>query len=213
MRCLSLRCAGTGAGDNMAKRFTDSRKWDDDWFLSLDPAWKLAWLYILDKCNHAGIYKHAATLEQCCLGFELNPDTINDVLPGRVRVLLENKWYIEKFVEFQYGELCLDNRVHKSIVDLLKKEGVYKGLISPIQGCKDKDKDKDKEKNKDILTEIRENPAYKHINIDNELLKMNHWLALPKNKGRRLTPTFITNWLNKIEAPIDTPKKKERGDV
>ena len=98
-------------------------------------------------------------------------------------------------------------------MDLLKKEGVYKGLISPIQGCKDKDKDKDKEKNKDILTEIRENPAYKHINIDNELLKMNHWLALPKNKGRRLTPTFITNWLNKIEAPIETPKKKERGDV
>ena len=191
----------------MAKRFTDSRKWDDDWFLELDPAWKLVWIYILDKCNHAGIYKHALSLEKCCLGFELNPDTISEVFPGRVVFLSDNKWFIGKFVEFQYGELNEENRVHKSIIDMLKKEGVYKGLRSPIEGRKDKDKDKDK----DYISSLRENPAYKHINIDNELLKMDAWLST--HPGRKKVPRFIINWLNKIEAPIETPKKKERGDV
>jgi hypothetical protein len=66
-------------------------------------------------------------------------------MDGRIEVL-GDKWFMPKFVEFQYGnELNEDNRVHRSVIEMLKKEGAYKGLVRAIQGCKDKDKDKDKD--------------------------------------------------------------------
>jgi phage antirepressor YoqD-like protein len=55
----------------------------------------------------------------------------------------------------------------------------------------------------DFLSSLRKNPAYQHIDIDTELSKMDAWLLLPKNAKRRKTPTFILNWLNKIEAPVN----------
>ncbi len=54
----------------------------------------------------------------------------------------------------------------------------------------------------DFLSSLKTNPAYKHINIDNELLKMDTWLA--QHPGRKRDPSFVLRWLNKIEAPIGT---------
>ncbi|MDD5244071.1 MAG: hypothetical protein PHU49_08640 [Syntrophorhabdaceae bacterium] len=62
--------------------------------------------------------------------------------------------------------------------------------------------------NQEFLTSLKNNPAYKHINIEMELAKMDQWLLLPKNKNRKKTPRFILNWLNKIESPIEPEKKK-----
>jgi len=39
----------------MAKRFTDTEKWNEDWFLEIINPHKLFWIYICDNCNHAGI--------------------------------------------------------------------------------------------------------------------------------------------------------------
>lgn len=61
----------------------------------------------------------------------------------------------------------------------------------------------------DFLEQIKNNPAYKHIDIDTELAKMDAWLLLPKNKRRQKTPTFILNWLNKIEAPVNGTQPKK----
>jgi uncharacterized protein YdaU (DUF1376 family) len=55
----------------------------------------------------------------------------------------------------------------------------------------------------DFIEKIKCNPAYQHIDIENELSKMDAWLSLPKNSKRKKTPSFILNWLNKIEAPIN----------
>ena len=41
----------------MAKRFTDTQKWSEDWYLDLPITYKVFWIYICDNCNHAGIYK------------------------------------------------------------------------------------------------------------------------------------------------------------
>ena len=40
----------------MAKRFTATEKWDDPFFCNLEAKYKLAWIYLLDKCDNAGIY-------------------------------------------------------------------------------------------------------------------------------------------------------------
>ena len=75
----------------------------------------------------------------------------------------------------------------------------------------DIDKEEDKEKpsttNESFLKSLKDNPAYKHINIDHELGKMDAWLST--RPGRQKTRRFMVNWLNKIEKPFVVPKKKE----
>lgn len=44
--------------------------------------------------------------------------------------------------------------------------------------------------------------AYHWVDWPTEMTKMQTWLALPKNKGRKMTRDFITNWINKIPAPV-----------
>lgn len=60
---------------------------------------------------------------------------------------------------------------------------------------------------KDFLTALKENPAYKGIDIDRELAKMDAWFLTPKGQGRKKTKRFIVNWLNKIDVPLQEDKK------
>ena len=41
----------------MAKRFTDTDKWKKGFIRNLPTKYKLLWLYILDDCNHAGVWE------------------------------------------------------------------------------------------------------------------------------------------------------------
>lgn len=61
----------------------------------------------------------------------------------------------------------------------------------------------------DFIKELKKNPAYSHINIDNELNKMDAWLSA--HIGRQKTRRFIVNWLNKIDRPITTSKPTFRS--
>jgi hypothetical protein len=65
--------------------------------------------------------------------------------------------------------------------------------------------------NGDFLSKLKSNPAYSHIDINNELSKMDAWLLIPKNKGRKKTPRFIVNWLNKIEKPLT--REQEESEI
>lgn len=122
----------------MPKRLTATEKWTDPWFCSLDNTTKIFWIYLLDNCDHAGIWRVNYPLLKFYFGdFVINLSLFN----GRIKVLSEDKWFIPKFIEFQYGELNKENRVHASVIHILEKEGACKPLESPMLGCKDKDKD------------------------------------------------------------------------
>ncbi len=138
----------------MANRFTDSRKWDDPWFRKLPCKYKAFFIFLIDKCDHAGIWKIDLESAEFHIGEKFNKNELLTMMNGRI-IELKDKWFIPKFINFQYqvssiAELNPDNRVHKSVIDLLKKEGAYKGLKKPLQGDIDKDKDKDKD-NKGIV--------------------------------------------------------------
>lgn len=51
--------------------------------------------------------------------------------------------------------------------------------------------------------ELKTNPAYRHVDLEVECGRMRAWLALPKNKSRKMTPAFVLNWLNKIDPPLN----------
>lgn len=143
----------------MSKRFTDTDKYKKPFIRSLPGAYKLFWDYLYHECDHAGIWIVDFEISQIYLGADMQVDkkTALDLFNKDETRVIEfsggKKWFIIPFIEFQYGELNPDNRVHKSVINILKKENLYnenKGLVRGLCAPKDKDKDKDKEKDKDI---------------------------------------------------------------
>jgi hypothetical protein len=137
----------------MAKRFSDSEKWKKPFLRSLQAPYKLFWLYILDDCDHAGIWHVDIEIAEIKIGEKIDKQTAINQFNGKINVIQNGeKWFIKDFIEFQYGTLNPLNRVHESVIKILKKENLINEnmeLISPLQGAKDKDKDKGKDKEKD----------------------------------------------------------------
>jgi hypothetical protein len=137
----------------MAKRFTDTNKYKKPFVRGLQGAYKLLWDYLYHDCDHAGIWIVDFEIAQLYLGSDVpvnKQDALKFFNDGEIRIIeVENgtKWFIKPFIEFQYGKLNENNRVHSSIIQVLNK--IDKGLIRSLQGRKDKDKDKEKDKEED----------------------------------------------------------------
>lgn len=90
----------------MAKRLSDTEKWKDDWFLNLKPEHKLLWYYVLDNCDHAGIWKVSERLAAALIGQPIDLAAALAAFTGRIAVLNNGDyWLVRKFVLFQYGSL------------------------------------------------------------------------------------------------------------
>lgn len=133
----------------MAKRFTETSKWNKPFIRGLEAPYKLLWFYILDDCDHAGIWQVDEQVANIRIGIEIDFKIAIQKFKGHIQIFDDGqKWFIPDFIEFQYGVLNPDNRVHNSILQILKKYKI-KPLTSPLQGAIDKDKDKDLDKDKD----------------------------------------------------------------
>jgi hypothetical protein len=87
----------------MAKRFTDSEKWKDPFFEELTKEFKLAWIYLLDDCDHAGIWRKSIKRLNFSLDTNFTEIELLKEFNERIVVLNNEKWFIPKFVTFQYG--------------------------------------------------------------------------------------------------------------
>ena len=154
----------------MPKRYTDTDKWKKIWFRKLKNDHKVFWMYLLDQCDHAGIWE---------VDFELASYFCNGIKESEIRNTFVKqyhefddgkRWFIKDFIEFQYRGLDESNRVHNSVINILKRHGLFKGLIRPLHEAKDiyKDKDqlKDKEKDKEKGKNSKKNQLKK---IESEL--------------------------------------------
>lgn len=125
----------------MAKRFTETTIWDDDWFYELSPEYKLFWFYVKDNCNHAGIWQPKVR------AFKAMTDTDVDLNKAleyfnmgkqRVRLLNNGRWFIEDFFFFQNGHTLNEkNRVHKSILDQYIENGINLSSVRGLENIKD----------------------------------------------------------------------------
>jgi len=136
----------------MPKRMTATEKWEDVWFRRLPPKMKLFWIFLLDKCNTAGIWDPDFDLVRFYTGSKMNRIEVLRALDGRIQELPNGKWFVPKFIAFQYGELKGDNRATQGATKLLLSYGLIdenlkvKPLTSPYLGAKDKEKEQYKEK-------------------------------------------------------------------
>jgi len=128
----------------MGKRFIDTDIFKKPHVRGLDGAYKLLYIYIFCECNHAGIWDVELDVAGLRLGFDYTDKESLKVLGDKVIRIREDKWYLADFIDFQYGTLNPENRVHKSVIEILDKYEI-KGLIRASRGCKDKEKDKEKD--------------------------------------------------------------------
>ena len=136
----------------MAKRFIDTDMWSKKWIRLLNPELKLFWVYLLSRCNHAGIYEVDLELASFQLKIDLDQKTIMESFNGNIKPIEKDKWFIPKFVEFQYGPLNEKVNAHKSVINILNKYKLInknQQLINSSSTVQDKDKDIDKVTDKD----------------------------------------------------------------
>lgn len=119
----------------MAKRFTDSGKWKKEFIKGLSLKMKLLWFYILDDCDHAGIWEVDLEVAGLRIGESVSYEEAFIALGPQIRLIGKNKWFIEDFVFFQYGKLNPANRLHQSVISILEKHGI-KDLTRTLEGPK-----------------------------------------------------------------------------
>lgn len=192
----------------MAKRFTATEIWNEDWFLDMPNEYKLFWYYMLSNSNHAGLFK--VNLRSFCGQIEVkvgSKEILSYFNAGkqRIRVINDSLWLIEDFFVYQYGPtLNPKNRVHESIVKEYLKHGIN---LTSIRGLKDlKDGVKDKDKDKDIVFSLNTNtvkefntmPKPENFNglpeyyktISKELVSITKRVTLPDEDIERLWEVF-----------------------
>lgn len=118
----------------MAKRFTDTDKWKRPWFSDLPNNVKLVWIYLLDDCDHRGVWHCNFKRISFDLGFEINKEKLNEWFGDKIKEIDSDKYFIKSFVDFQYSSLNPNNNAHKSIIELLNKLE-NKVLKSPSGGA------------------------------------------------------------------------------
>jgi hypothetical protein len=139
----------------MAKRFTDTEKWRDEWWQSLSNDYKIVWQYLLDHCDHAGTIKSEFKLMSFMCDVKIEPSQFWKVFRSKV-IEIENtdRWLIVNFCKNQYPSGLESN---KPAVVSAKAILLKYNVLSIIQQSfnnhytmiKDKDMDKDMDKDED----------------------------------------------------------------
>lgn len=207
----------------MSKRFTDTDKWKKQNFSLLSLKMKLAWIYLCDNCDHAGIWEINLGLMSYQVGEEITLKELIDSFAEKLEIINDNKIIIQSFIDFQYGNLNPNSKVHQSVIKKLEKERVsigYPKSMDTIKAtAKDKDKEKDKEKEKeketgeipkDILETIKIN--YQYSNEVIEEVRKDAWLKYiaiddPQKNWRRFVANYFKHEKDKIRNMLIAKSK------
>jgi hypothetical protein len=149
----------------MAKRFTDTEKWEDEWFTDLSNDYKVIWFYLLDTCDNAGIWKKNIKKLNYLCNTDISTDDLLKVFGKRITILADEKWFINKFCVVQYGHDFLQSK-NKAVLSAIKKlliEGVQIDNRYPMNTLSigyqyptdtPKEQEQDKVNNKDNVEDI-----------------------------------------------------------
>lgn len=196
---------------------TDTDKWKKRFVRELSPQHKLLWFYILDDCNHAGIWEVDIEVASIRVGYELVYDMLPQPFLDKIEIFDNgDKWFIPDFIDFQYGELNPNSNVHKSVIQLLERYnlmGYLKGSQTLPEGVKDKDKDivivKDKAKVKRFvkptLDDIFDYCSERQNNVDYQ-----KFYDYYSSNGWKVGKNPMKDWKAAVRTweKNETPKKK-----
>lgn len=99
----------------MAKRFTDTDKWDDDWFLGLPPEMKCVWEYLRDTCDGVGIKKISLNKISALVGAKISKENLNQFFESRIHWVNHETVWVHGFIKAQYKRLSPNSNAHVNI--------------------------------------------------------------------------------------------------
>jgi hypothetical protein len=116
----------------MAKRFTDNEKWQDNWFTDLTNDQKIIWIYLLDHCDNAGLWKvNIKNLNYFC-STNISVEEVISIFKNRLTQVKEDLFLINKFCLFQYGQDFLSSK-NKAVISAINKL-IQVGIINEVNG-------------------------------------------------------------------------------
>lgn len=196
----------------MAKRFIDTKMWDKIWFRKLNPDEKLIWVYILTKCDHAGIFDADWEAMQFFIKTDIDdykrlPESIKE----KIVQIEENQFFIPSFIKYQYGVLRENSKPHISVIKRLREKDLLKALPKALITLKEQEQEQVKDKlevryNK-FKNDVKDSVIDKKIPISEpEVQKfVNYWSELNKSETKmkfELQQTFeisrrLQTWYNR----------------
>ena len=148
-------------------RFTETLKWDDIWFRSISGYHKLAFIYIIERCDNAGFWE--VDLDAMQFHTKLSQQHCEGAIKGLERGLVgASGWvWVKNFLRHQKNfPLRADNPAHRQIIGIIERqserfpeaqnllpEGALKGLQSPIGIGKSKSNSTSKKKAQEKVAE------------------------------------------------------------
>ena len=110
----------------MSKRFIDTALFDDPWFMELSKDAKLLWIYLITRCDHAGIIE----LNKRLVKFQTDIKDLQSILEelgNRLVTLREDLIFIPKFISFQYPNFPQSHvNQQQGAIKQLEKYGLFK---------------------------------------------------------------------------------------
>ena len=107
----------------MSKRFIDTEMFSDEWFSERSKDGKLAYIYLLTRCNHAGIWKVNRRLFKFETGIDF--DRVIKQLGNRLVTVSEEFIFLPKFIHFQYPNWPNSNvKQQSSAIAILESFGI-----------------------------------------------------------------------------------------
>lgn len=122
-----------GRDRDMAKRFTATEKWSDKWFRKLSPTLKLGWLYLTDNCDASGVIELDEEHAEFQIGTAVDWDDLFKVAESRIKKLGDGKWWLTKFLAFQYGKLSWACPAHRPAIQAIEKNGLSRYLSNSFR--------------------------------------------------------------------------------
>lgn len=106
------------------KRFTETNKWGDPWFRKLSAAAKLVWLYACDHCDCVGTVHLDCDLLSSDLRIKITHQHFEEIGGERLTSTGSDRYFIPKFIPFQYGELSPNCTPHRKVIAEIERKGI-----------------------------------------------------------------------------------------
>ncbi len=105
------------------KRFTETLKWQDPWFRRLTAPAKMLWWYATEHCDNIGIFEADLGLISSDCGLKVNESHLTE-LGDRIQSIGGSKYFIPKFISFQYNKLSAACRPHEKVIEAVNAHGL-----------------------------------------------------------------------------------------
>lgn len=139
------------------KRFSGTEKWSKPWFRALSPKLKCFLQYVWDNCDCAGVWEPDFELASVFIGAKVTESECREALGKKVKILPSGKWWLVRFIPFQYGQLSKLCKPHNKIFETLRQNDLltlYDTLSSSLSGrLQEEEEDKEKDKEEDMEKE------------------------------------------------------------